>query len=101
MHKPQKNLSWVKNARHIKVHIDWLHLREVREKAKIIYIDRTAVTGRADEKLTDKEQKGTFRDDGNVLYLILSGDYMDIYNSLHYTLKTGVLYINYTIKRPI
>lgn len=43
--------------------------------------------------------KGTFWNDGNVLYLILSGDYMATYNyqnSLNQTPKTSALYINCT-----
>lgn len=35
---------------------------------------------RLEEEMTEKEQKGTFWDDGKILHLILSGDYTGTYN---------------------
>lgn len=78
---------------------NYIHLYEVPEKAKINCGDRTAVTWRVEEGLAEREQKGTFWDDRDVLYLVLSSDYMGIHScqtSLHQTLKTSALYVNYT-----
>lgn len=94
-HEPQ--IHWLKNARHKKVHTDWSHLYKVQEKAKIISCDKIVVAWEGRGETHWHRAKGTFWNDGNVLYLILSGDYMATYNyqnSLNQTPKTSALYIN-------